>query len=193
MISRGDARLVTWRNPRALRRRARVAIVALLVLIVWTTKPERGLRLRRDRADRVAHLDPELKRAWDDDARAEPLPPRCERELAGALPLDRLEGTLARSRLYARNGIRRRRTRPHRVRPRARERRPDPRTKPLVPLHVRPDHGRGVARAPPIGRSRSRRGVPRPAEERRRAFYPSRDASRALARISTHGRRTKRG
>ena len=87
-------------QPRALRRRARVAIVALLVLIVWTTKPERGLRLRRDRADRVAHLDPELKRAWDDDARAEPLPPRCERELAGALPLDRLEGTLARSRLY---------------------------------------------------------------------------------------------
>ena len=69
-------------QPRALRRRARVAIVALLVLIVWTTKPERALRLRRDRADRVAHLDPELKRAWDDDARAEPLPPRCERDLA---------------------------------------------------------------------------------------------------------------
>ena len=80
--------------------RARVAIVALLVFIVWTTKPERGLRLRRDRADRVAHLDPELKREWDADARAEPLPPRCERELAGLFPLDRLQGTLARSRLY---------------------------------------------------------------------------------------------
>ena len=87
-------------QPRALRRRARFAILALLVFIIWTTKPKRALRLRRDRADRVAHLDPELKREWDDDARADPLPPRCERELAGALPLDRLEGTLARSRLY---------------------------------------------------------------------------------------------
>ena len=85
-------------QPRALRRRARFAILALLVFIIWTTKPKRALRLCRDRADRVAHLDPELKREWDDDARADPLHPRCERVessadlvRAGGLPVLELQ------------------------------------------------------------------------------------------------------
>ena len=87
-------------QPRALRRRARVAIVALLVLIVWTTNPVAGSDSAATAPTASRTSIPSSNARGTTTRAREPLPPRCERELAGALPLDRLEGTLARSRLY---------------------------------------------------------------------------------------------
>ena len=92
----------------------------------------------------------------------------------------------------ARSRHRRRRTRPHRVRPRARERRPDPRRglSSLFTFDPTTREASPVLRR--LDASRSAQNVfPVTDEIAPAAVFPSRDASRALARISTHGRRAR--
>lgn len=85
-------------SPRRRRGLARLGILALLVVLIWSTQPNKRLGARRQRAQHTADLDASLKSEWD----ADHLPQACEAELAAVLPVDHnvSNPTLARSRLY---------------------------------------------------------------------------------------------
>ena len=93
--------------PRRRRALARLGILAILVGLIWSTRPNKRLGARRQRAQRASTLDPALRDEWN----ADDLPAKCEAELAAVLPAMNTDNannatsssvnpTLARSRLY---------------------------------------------------------------------------------------------
>ena len=100
MISRGDARLVTWRN---LARSAAARVSPSSPSSSSSSgppNPSAGSDSAATAPTASRTSIPSSNASGTPTRAREPLPPRCERELAGALRLDRLQGTLARSRLY---------------------------------------------------------------------------------------------